>query len=126
MNFYKTICITALVILVISLAFIGSAMASSSKKMTFPTNLSQCPDSYIYDQTNEICVNTNNSSKNYSVGDGDITGDCGDISFEADEYNVPGIGTTSGACMKKKVAINCDVDWDGLTNNPNVCYSTNI
>tara|TARA_Y100000385_G_C12609022_1_gene432118 strand:- start:190 stop:549 length:360 start_codon:yes stop_codon:yes gene_type:complete len=119
MNFYKTVCITALVILVISLAFIGSAMASSSKKMTFPPNLSQCPDNYVYYQDNKTCVNTENSGTYNSI-------DCGEISFEEDKYNTPGIGTTSGACAKKKVAIGCLVDWDGLTNNPNVCYSTNI
>ena len=123
MNFYKTVCITALVILVISLAFIGSAMASSSKKMTFPPNLSQCPDNYVYEQDDKKCVNDANT-KTYNTIDNTI--DCGEISFEGDEYNVPGIGTTSGACAKKRVAIGCEVDWDGLTNNPNVCYSTNI
>ena len=120
MNFYKTVCIIALVILVISLAFIGSAMASSSKKMTFPPNLSQCPDNYVYDQTDKTCVNADKDGIYYN------SINCGKISFEDDEYNVPGIGTTSGACAKKRVAIGCEVDWDGLTNNPNVCYSTNI
>ena len=51
MNFYKTVCIVALVVLVISLAFIGTALASSSTNIEFPPNVSKCPDNYeiVYD-----------------------------------------------------------------------------
>jgi len=118
MNFYKTVCVVALVILVISLALIGSAMASS-KNMEFPPNISKCPDNYemYYDEYGELndCVTTNNK----------ITG-CDQKSFTDSSYNMPGIGPTSGACAKKKWAKECRVDWDGLTNNPEICYSSNI
>ena len=39
---------------------------------------------------------------------------------------MPGIGPTSGACAKKTWAKGCKVDWDGLTNNIEVCHSSNI
>jgi hypothetical protein len=51
---------------------------------------------------------------------------CKDKSFGDSSYNMPGIGSTSGACAKKKWAKACSVDWDGLTNNPQICHSTNI
>ena len=119
MNFYKTVCIVALVILVISLAFIGSAMAGSTKKMAFPPNISKCPDGYYvdYDETNDVMICKNDSA---------TTSGCGEQTFIDASFNNPGIGPTSGACKKKRWAQNCGVDWDGLTNNPNVCYSTNI
>ncbi|MEL1236920.1 MAG: FlgD immunoglobulin-like domain containing protein [Candidatus Neomarinimicrobiota bacterium] len=58
MNFYKTVCIVALVVLVVSLAFIGSALASSSKNMEFPPNISKCPENYetIYDEYGEFSL----------------------------------------------------------------------
>lgn len=116
MNFYKTVCVVALVILVISLALIGSTMASS-KNMEFPPNISKCPDNYeiIYDETGKSCENTSNK----------IYG-CSDENFADSSYNMPGIGPTSGACAKKTWAKKCRVDWDGLTNNPQICHSTNI
>ena len=119
MNFYKTVCIIALVILVVSLAFIGSALASSSKNVSFPPNISKCPDNYetVYNESGEFesCLNNNNDK------DG-----CNAVSFREEEYNMPGIGITSGACQKKKWAKGCQVDWDGLTNNNMICHSTNI
>ena len=113
MNFYKTVCIVALVVLVVSLALIGSAMASSSKNMEFPPNISKCPDNY--DEYGEFCRNASNT----------ISG-CNEKSFADSSYNMPGIGPTSGACAKKTWAKGCGVDWDGLTNNPQICHSTNI
>ena len=118
MNFYKTVCIVALVILVVSLAFIGSALASSSKNIEFPPNISKCPDNYeiVYDEYGEFssCQAIN-----------DIAG-CDQEDFTDDIYNMPGTGSTSGACEKKKWAKNCQVDWDGLTNNNIICHSSNI
>ena len=120
MNFYKTVCIVALVILVVSLAFIGSALASSSKNVTFPPIISKCPDNYeiVYDDYGEFekCRNNNQIARV----------DCRDVSFGDASYNMPGIGSTSGACAKKTWAKGCSVDWDGLTNNNIICHSTNI
>ena len=96
MNFYKTVCIVALVVLVVSLAFIGSALASSSKNVEFPPNISKCPDNYetIYDDYGEFDYCRNNSN---------AISDCKEESFTDISYNIPGIGRTSGACFKKKM-----------------------
>lgn len=123
MNFYKTVCIVALVILVISLAFIGSALAGSSKNIEFPPNISKCPDNYeiVYDDYGEF--DTCKNDYNNTVTDTE----CKDKAFTKNPvFSIPGIGSTSGACKKKKWAKKCRVDWDGLTNNPQICHSTNI
>lgn len=119
MNFYKTVFIVALVILVVSLAFIGTALTSSSKNMVFPPNISKCPDNYetVYDEFGEFVSCRNTAS---------VISDCGEEDFNDDSYKMPGVGSTSGACAKKKWAKNCQVDWDGLTNNNLICHSTNI
>lgn len=109
MNFYKTVCVIALIVLTISLALIGSVLANSSTKITFPPNVASCPDLYIT-KSNGVCEDS----------------DGNDVSFNSNLYNLPGIGPSSGACEKKKWAQREKVDWDGLTNNPEVCYSTNI
>ena len=118
MNFYKSVCTIALVVLVVSLAFIGTILASSSTKLAFPPNISKCPEKYetVYDDFGEFvfCYNA------------DADSECQDVSFNDASYNMPGIGVTSGACAKKKWAKKCKVDWDGLTNNPSVCNSVNV
>ena len=121
MNFYKTVCMVALVILTICLAFIGSLLVNSSKDVQFPPNISKCPDNYemVYDEDGHFdrCMTTSN----------EVTSDCKEKAFTEDtKFSIPGIGPTSGACEKKKWAKNCMVDWDGLTNNAEVCYSTNL
>ena len=120
MNFYKTVCMVALAILTVSLAFIGSALANSSKDVQFPPNIAKCPDNYVivYDEYGKFksCINSSVSS-----GTG-----CRERSFKKKKFSIPGIGPTSGACEKKKWARDCNVDWDGLTNNAEICYSTNL
>lgn len=118
MNFYKTVCIVALVVLVISLAFIGTALASSSEDVEFPPNISKCPDNYqiVYDENGEFKKCMNNSVRKRR---------CRQSAFKHRLYQIPGIGKKSGACFKKKWAKKCRVDWDGLTNNPQVCNSSN-
>lgn len=121
MNFYKIVCMVALVILMISLAFIGSVLANSSKDVQFPPNISKCPDNYemVYDEDGEF--------KSCRTTSRDALTTCKNAAFTTDtKYSIPGIGPTSGACEKKKWAKNCNVDWDGLTNNAEICYSTNL
>ena len=119
MNFYKTVCIVTVVILLISLALIGSTLVNSSTDVQFPPNISKCPDNYVTNYDNDgkfvSCTSTNSDSGAMEKED-----------FSELKYNIPGIGKTSGACKKKKWAIQRNVDWDGLTNNSIICHSTNL
>jgi len=119
MNFYKTVSIIAIVILIISLAIIGTTLAGSQKNMQYPPNVTECPDLYIKNNEKEVCV------LNSSAKDAIVTNECKEKDFNSTDYTYPGIGFASGMCNKKKWAKECNVDWDGITNNPEICYSTN-
>lgn len=114
MNFYKTTCMIAIGILIISLATIGTALANSNKQLDYPPNKSSCPDLYYLDEDNLCKSNDPKTSES-----------CNAKSFSDVSYDVPGIGRFSGNCSKKKWASDCNVDWDGITNNPDICHSTN-
>ncbi len=116
MNFYKLICVIALVLLIACLAVVGVALQTSSKDVLFPPNVSDCPDHYVKD-SNGNCVNAKELGTN--------VGDCSSFNFDSSgNYSNPGMGPTSGMCYKKKWANNCGVNWDGITNNGSVCYQT--
>lgn len=123
MNFYKLICIITIVLLLACLTAIGVAIHKSSKKVIFPPNISDCPDFYIKQSPNNI-----NCTPTYPLSvpkDDSGYNSCWSNSFTQDKYNNPGMGPTSGICAKKKWAQTCKVNWDGITNNPSVCYQTN-
>lgn len=116
MNFYKLISLIALVILIICLSSVGAALHYTNQKVIFPPNISKCPDNYVYDNDSKNCKNMNQM----------ITGsECNNPNFDADKYQQPGSGPNSGLCAKKKWAQNCEVNWDGLTNNRSICYTIN-
>ena len=117
MNYYKMVTIIALVVLIICLAFVGAALSKSSKNSIFPPQVSECPDFYVKDELTGNCE-TDKYDK--------ISDECYSINFSNDtEYNNPGMGSTSGMCKKKNWAKGCNINWDGITNNPDVCYRTN-
>lgn len=113
MSYYKTISLIALVILIICLAIIGTAMASS-KDVLYPPYISDCPDFYVK-QSDGKCKDVKGIA-------GTNNTDCTSEDFSADDYNMPGMGKSSGLCAKKKWATSCQVNWDGITNNSLVCY----
>ena len=115
MNFYKIVSMIAIVILIISLAIIGTTLADSQKNLQYPPNITECPDSYIKNDDG-ICIEVQEEGRST---------DCRGEDFNSPDYSYPGIGPTSGLCAKKLWAKKCMVDWDGVTNNPSICYSTN-
>lgn len=116
MNFYKIVGTIAVVILIIALAIIGTTLADSNKNLKYPPTISDCPDSYVKDLETNLCIAIND------VADEDK---CGSEDFTTSDYSYPGIGRSSGMCAKKLWAKECMVDWDGITNNTDICYSTN-
>ena len=115
MNFYKFICVLAFIVLIVSLACIGVAIHTSSNDVLFPPNVSSCPDFYIKN-SNGQCEATFN-----------VPSGCDTQTFDETngQYSNPGMGPTSGMCSKKNWAEECGVNWDGITNNTEICYATN-
>ena len=118
-SYYKIISITALVVLVICLVLIGIALSKTSKESVFPPHVSKCPDFYTHDaDNNNICNDNKQISK-------DSVTNCAPMVLTDEKFHNPGMGPTSGMCHKKKLARSCGVNWDGITNNSEVCYKIN-
>jgi hypothetical protein len=114
MGFYKTTLIIAIIHLIIFLAILGVVMSNKSQtQMLFPNEISKCPDFYQFDGTS-CMVNSgiyafpNNSS-------------CQTFNLSAAKYLPKGTGSASGLCAKKNDATTCNITWDGITNNSNIC-----
>lgn len=116
MNFYKLVLSIAIIILIIFLVLIAVAIQTSSNESIFPPHISLCPDYYIYNSNTSTCEDPNNT---------DTDSSCNSENFNDEKYMVPGMGPESGICEKKKWANICNVNWDGITNNENVCVSIN-
>ena len=112
MNFYKIIPTIAIILLIICLTAVGVALNYTSDNVIFPPSVSDCPD-YFVKNDNNTCVNKKNLG-------GDAV-KCNMEDFNKEEYLNPGTGPSSGICAKKKWAIECNVDWDGITNNGFIC-----
>lgn len=118
MGFYKSLLIGTIVSLIIVLAIMGVILSISSKKQEFPLQTPICPDYYTIDSDNYCKIN----STIYS----NTSNDCKSKKFDYDNspYLIGGTGPISGACKKKQWANTCGVSWDGITNNPEICYIT--
>ena len=132
MSFYKQLVFVAIIVLIISLAFIGTVLSSSSKDSKFPPSIAACPDFYMKNddgkcEASKKVYNSNgeNSTGENSTGENSTGADCAEIDFTEDQYLAQGTGPNSGACAKKKKAQACGITWDGLTNNEDICYVKN-
>lgn len=121
MGFYKTSFMIMMVVLIIVLTTMGVALHTSKGDVKFPPNISKCPDYYVYNPTDKTCVDV----KVLSTGGTSEGTSCIEPNFNEDKFNAKGTGPQSGICQKKKWANNCNVPWDGITNNEDICYVIN-
>lgn len=118
MNYYKTVSIIALILLIICLTFIGVSISSSSNSYKFPPHVAQCPDYFVMNENGE-CEDVKSILPNGS--------NCNNKNFKQDmidnniEGTLPERGPFSELCLKKEWADKCGLNWDGITNNPEVC-----
>ena len=116
MSFFKTSFMIMIVVLIICLTFVGVSMNQDSDTIIYPPTLSNCPDHFKLTSDGETC-----ESEYFFESDG-IT----KISISALNKNGnPGTGKSSELCDKKDEAMDKSIDWDGITNNPYICYSRN-
>jgi hypothetical protein len=107
-SFQKSVLVIAVIILVITLIFVGVAL-SYSKNTTWPPMTPDCPDYWLMDGSgnNASCINVKNlgTCPNQKV-----------MNFNSSTYT-----GTNGLCAKYTWANNCGLSWDGITygvNNP--------
>jgi len=114
MIFYKNIFISAILSAIILLAIVAFIIYYYKDQEVYPPSVSNCPDYYNVDSESNECVNT-------GVWQLDNTEMCERLDFSEDKYLVPGTDSTSGLCAKKNKANECNITWDGLTNNSTIC-----
>ena len=106
-RFQKLVVVSALILLVIILLFIGYALAKGQNE-SWPPIIPECPDFWISDGSgnNSVFINT----KDLGV----CPPRSGDKHLKMN-FNVPAFSGSNELCQKYKWANSCQVSWDGIT-----------
>jgi hypothetical protein len=116
--FQKFILFGAIILLIITLVFIGISLSKTKADQQWPPIIPECPDYWTIDGSgnNASCINTKN------------LGTCkppAGSRFLTMKFNTPEFSGTRASCAKYTWARKCGVSWDGITygvNNP--CQKT--
>ena len=122
MIFYKNLFISVILSVLLVLIFMAVIMYNSKKKQVYPPVFQPCPDYYKTDSAGNCLINAGvwDSSK-VPATSGSTSLSCSNVDFSG--FKNPGIGASSSLCTKKKWAQDCQVTWDGITNNSAICYN---
>lgn len=104
MNFQRIVLIVALAILILVLALVGFMLYRYKQSISYPPEISECPD-YWKVTGLEQCENVMN------IGNGSPY----NMDFSGPQWQ----GKT-GLKQKKEWAQTYKLEWDGITNNPNI------
>ena len=110
MEFQSFIANIALLVLILTLVIIGIIMYRSKNKFVgSDVVIGECPDYWTMTQEGNInyCNNVKNLGK---------TSCARKMNFNNRPWNLK-----DGTCRKYNWAKNCDLTWDGITNNPQAC-----
>jgi len=108
-TFQNIVMIVAIIMLIICLIFVGVALYNQKFSTAFPPVVADCPD-YWLDKSNGDSSNCENV-KNLGKGSCSKT-----MNFSTSSWT-----GENGSCNKSRWARACDLTWDGVTNNNNVC-----
>lgn len=109
----KTVFISTIVILVFTLSLVAYILKITKKKYIYPPYINNCPDYYQLNSFGDCYDKNNIFNKNDNK--------CYIENFNKALYQNSGTGAESGLCKKKRWATNCNVSWDGITNNSELC-----
>ena len=117
MDLFQQIVITiAIIFLIIFLLFIGYALHTKKFKTAYPPVTGNCPDYWIDESTennSSNCVNVKNLGKSSASCPKNMN------------FNTALFSGGTGVCSKSVWAKNCDLTWDGITNNVDACTNSN-
>ncbi len=112
-TFQTIVMLTATIILVLSLCAVGIALYNQKYRSDYPPVIANCPDYWMDASGN------NGKGCNSEGQPSAIVGKCG-TSMDFSTANWSG---QSGLCNKAKWARQCNLSWDGITNNDSICSS---
>jgi hypothetical protein len=117
-GFQKIVLFSAIIILIITLVFIGVALSYSKDNQTWPPMTPECPDYWTIDGSgnNGICINVKDL--------GTCQPESGDKHLRMN-FNLPAFTGSNELCAKYSWAKKCHVSWDGITYGvDNPCQTT--
>jgi hypothetical protein len=109
MNFQRIVLMIAGFLLLGFLAVVAYSMIKANTIGEWPPVIANCPDNWVMDVDGRTCKNMNGMRMNAGAA-------CTDTNFADQKY----LGQ-SGLCEKYKWSQTCGINWDGISNNPNVC-----
>lgn len=98
-GFQKIVLISAAIMLIVCLVFIGIALATSKNQVEWPPMVPDCPDYWTIDGSG-VCVNVKN---------------LGTCASKTMNFNTSAFTGSNEMCNKYTWATNCNVTWDGIT-----------
>ena len=111
-SFQRSVVIVFIIILLITLAFVSVMLYNAKYNQTFPPVIPNCPDYWLDNSKgdNINCFNIKNLGAEACKRDMDFS--------TADYKGNPGL------CKKKKWATDCQITWDGISNNDSIkCWT---
>jgi hypothetical protein len=117
-NFQKIVITIAIIIFIVLMIFIAIILYNNKYGVKFPPTTSACPDYWIDQVTNDDNIHGNGKMTQKCVNVKNLGNDsCSkEMNFTTEDWQ----GST-GLCNKYKWAKSCDLTWDGITNNRDLC-----
>jgi hypothetical protein len=119
-EFKFTVFLIAIIALIIGLTSIAVLLSRGDYISEWPPFISKCPDQYTY---NTQGINANKcTTDNSNIHGGSIaSNELGGLSCSQFDPNNGTFTGTQGNCNKKKWAEECQVSWDGIRGNEDLC-----
>ena len=116
--FQKSVATVAIVILIITLCFIGIALYRQAYNSDYPPVLANCPD--YWDVSGNLCINSRIPPL------GRTNAACTDIASvckgtQCMDFTKPQWNNASSKCQKYHWAKTCNLTWDGISDNASLC-----
>jgi len=108
-TFQTVVLSTATVILIIALCFIGLSLYRQKYNSTYPPVMPNCPD--YWDMSGNLCIN----KKTPPLGNPACPKQ---MDFSTGQWK-----GQDGLCNKYKWAQQCNLVWDGISDNADICDS---
>tara|TARA_B100000287_G_C20458218_1_gene712235 strand:- start:48 stop:452 length:405 start_codon:yes stop_codon:yes gene_type:complete len=113
-KFNKTILFSAIVILIIVLIIIGVMLNYSLFNENYPPIISDCPDYW------DVSLNSDNQVACHNIVRQN-TGTCNNNTYPVEQFYAYASNPKDVICAKYKWAKECNISWDGITNNNQAC-----
>lgn len=126
-NFNITVLIVATVLLILGLIIIGFFIVKSIEDSEYPPVISDCPDYWDVDFSNNGFIQCNKNNAPTNLGTIETTR-CPDtrLTYPTASFNDATKSDADKLCLKHKWAKDCNIQWDGITNNSQACVNSTI